>query len=117
ANAASPGVTRRRRHAKPIWTAGVWHRGMSRHCPTRQCLRCRQMLGNVWEWTASPFGPFPGFEPELYRDYSAPWFKEGRYVLRGGAWATRGRLIHNSYRNFFTPERRDILAGFRTCAL
>ncbi|EWH02195.1 hypothetical protein Q427_10025 [Halomonas sp. BC04] len=90
---------------------------MSRHCPTRQCLRCRQMLGNVWEWTASPFGPFPGFEPELYRDYSAPWFKEGRYVLRGGAWATRGRLIHNSYRNFFTPERRDILAGFRTCAL
>ncbi|WP_416137909.1 selenoneine synthase SenA [Halomonas sp. HK25] len=77
---------------------------------------CRQMLGNVWEWTASPFGPFPGFEPELYRDYSAPWFKEGRYVLRGGAWATRGRLIHNGYRNFFTPERQDILAGFRTCA-
>lgn len=78
---------------------------------------CRQMLGNVWEWTASPFGPFPGFEPELYRDYSAPWFQEGRYVLRGGAWATRGRLIHNGYRNFFTPERRDMLAGFRTCAL
>jgi gamma-glutamyl hercynylcysteine S-oxide synthase len=78
---------------------------------------CRQMLGNVWEWTASPFGPFPGFEPELYRDYSAPWFQEGRYVLRGGAWATRSRLIHSGYRNFFTPERRDILAGFRTCAL
>ncbi|MFO8047303.1 MAG: selenoneine synthase SenA [Halomonas sp.] len=77
---------------------------------------CRQMLGNVWEWTASPFAPFPGFQPELYRDYSAPWFQEGRYVLRGGAWATRGRLIHNGYRNFFTPQRRDILAGFRTCA-
>ncbi|TFH85968.1 ergothioneine biosynthesis protein EgtB [Billgrantia azerbaijanica] len=77
---------------------------------------CRQMLGNVWEWTASPFGPFPGFEPDLYRDYSAPWFREGRYVLRGGAWATRGRLIHTGYRNFFTPERHDILAGFRTCA-
>ncbi|PMR70295.1 selenoneine synthase SenA [Halomonas heilongjiangensis] len=78
---------------------------------------CRQMLGNVWEWTASPFGPFPGFEPELYRDYSAPWFKEGRYVLRGGAWATRGRLIHTGYRNFFTPDRNDTLAGFRTCAV
>ncbi|WFM71953.1 selenoneine synthase SenA [Halomonas sp. CKK8] len=77
---------------------------------------CRQMLGNVWEWTASPFAPFPGFEPELYRDYSAPWFREGRYVLRGGAWATRSRLAHNSYRNFFTPDRQDILAGFRTCA-
>ena len=77
---------------------------------------CRQMLGNVWEWTASPFAPFPGFAPELYRDYSAPWFQEGRYVLRGGAWATRSRLIHNAYRNFFTPDRHDVLAGFRTCA-
>jgi gamma-glutamyl hercynylcysteine S-oxide synthase len=77
---------------------------------------CRQLLGNVWEWTASPFAPFPGFAPDLYRDYSAPWFTEGRYVLRGGAWATRGRLIHNGYRNFFTPERQDILAGFRSCA-
>lgn len=77
---------------------------------------CRQMLGNVWEWTASTFGPFPGFQPDLYRDYSAPWFAEGRRVLRGGAWATRSRLIHNGYRNFFTPERQDILAGFRTCA-
>lgn len=78
---------------------------------------CRQMLGNLWEWTATPFGPFPGFEPDLYRDYSAPWFAEGRRVLRGGAWATRTRLIHNGYRNYFTPERQDILAGFRTCAL
>lgn len=78
---------------------------------------CRQMLGNVWEWTATVFGPFPGFQPDLYRDYSEPWFREGRYVLRGGAWATRTHLIHNSYRNFFTPERRDILAGFRTCPL
>ncbi|APE30322.1 hypothetical protein BOX17_04750 [Halomonas aestuarii] len=77
---------------------------------------CRQMLGNVWEWTASPFAPFPGFTPELYRDYSAPWFREGRYVLRGGAWATRSRLAHTTYRNFFTPDRHDVLAGFRTCA-
>lgn len=77
---------------------------------------CRQMLGNVWEWTASTFGPFPGFSPDLYRDYSAPWFTEGRRVQRGGAWATRSRLIHNGYRNFFMPDRRDVLAGFRTCA-
>jgi iron(II)-dependent oxidoreductase len=37
-------------------------------------------------------------------------------VLRGGAWATRGRMINNTYRNFFTPDRRDVMAGFRTCA-
>jgi formylglycine-generating enzyme required for sulfatase activity len=38
-------------------------------------------------------------------------------VLRGGAWATRGRMVSNMYRNFFTPDRRDVMAGFRTCAL
>lgn len=78
---------------------------------------CRQMLGNVWEWTRSLFGPFPGFRAELYAEYSQPWFAEGRRVLRGGAWATRSRMIHNGYRNFFTPERNDVFAGFRTCAL
>jgi ergothioneine biosynthesis protein EgtB len=77
---------------------------------------CRQMLGNVWEWTSTTFEPFPGFSPDAYEDYSAPWFST-RKVLRGGAWATRGRMITNTYRNFFTPDRRDVMAGFRTCAL
>ena len=77
---------------------------------------CRQMLGNVWEWTATTFEPFPGFAPDAYEDYSAPWFGT-RKVLRGGAWATRSRMITNMYRNFFTPDRRDVMAGFRTCAL
>jgi len=77
---------------------------------------CRQMLGNVWEWTASRFEPYPGFSPDAYQDYSAPWFGS-RMVLRGGSWATRARLITTTYRNFFTPERRDIFASFRTVAL
>ena len=77
---------------------------------------CRQMLGNVWEWTATTFEPFPGFSPDAYEDYSVPWFGT-RKVLRGGAWATRGRMISNMYRNFFTPDRRNVMAGFRTCAL
>jgi iron(II)-dependent oxidoreductase len=76
---------------------------------------CRQMLGNVWEWTATAFEPFPGFAPDSYEDYSAPWFGT-RKVLRGGAWATRSRMISNMYRNFFTPDRRDVMAGFRTCS-
>ncbi|MDN3518967.1 selenoneine synthase SenA [Aquisalimonas lutea] len=80
-------------------------------------MGCRQMLGNVWEWTASLFKPYPGFEADLYKDYSAPWFEEGRHVLRGGAWATRSRLVHNGHRNYFTPDRNDIFAGFRTCAV
>jgi gamma-glutamyl hercynylcysteine S-oxide synthase len=77
---------------------------------------CRQMLGNVWEWTATTFDPFPGFSPDAYEDYSEPWFGT-RKVLRGGAWASRSRMVTNMYRNFFTPDRRDVMAGFRTCAL
>ena len=87
------------------------------HANGDSAFGCRQMLGNVWEWTASVFGPFPGFSPDPYKDYSAPWFRERQRVLKGGAWATRGRMIGNSYRNFFTPERRDVFAGFRTCAI
>lgn len=75
----------------------------------------RQLVGNVWEWTASAFLPYPGFAPGPYRDYSEPWFGDHR-VLRGGAFATRARLLRNTWRNFYTPERRDVLAGFRTCA-
>lgn len=77
---------------------------------------CRQMLGNVWEWTSSDFLPFPGFSVDPYDDYSKPWFGT-RKVLRGGAWATRSRMISNTYRNFFTPDRRDTICGFRTCAI
>lgn len=77
---------------------------------------CRQMIGNVWEWTASDFLPYPGFVADPYREYSEPWFGTHK-VLRGGAWMTRSRLLRNTWRNFYTPDRRDVWAGFRTCAL
>jgi gamma-glutamyl hercynylcysteine S-oxide synthase len=76
---------------------------------------CRQMIGNVWEWTASDFGPYPGFSPGPYKEYSAPWFGDHK-VLRGGCWVTRSGLIRNNYRNFYQPHRRDVWGGFRTCA-
>ena len=76
---------------------------------------CRQMIGNVWEWTASDFLPYPGFVADPYKEYSAPWFGTHK-VLRGGCWATRGRLLRNTWRNFYRPDRRDVWAGFRTCA-
>lgn len=75
---------------------------------------CRQMIGNVWEWTASNFEPYPGFEVDPYREYSQPWFSTHK-VLRGGAWTTQPRLLRNTWRNFYTPDRRDVWSGFRTC--
>ncbi len=75
----------------------------------------RQMLGNLWEWTATPFAPYPGFEPGPYKEYSQQWFGT-HFALRGGAWSTRARLISNRWRNFYRPERVDIFTGLRTCA-
>lgn len=77
---------------------------------------CRQMIGNVWEWCEDVFTPYPGFTPDLYKEYSQPLFGTTR-VLRGGAWTTRSRMISGVYRNYFGAERRDVFAGFRTCAL
>jgi len=76
---------------------------------------CRQMLGNVWEWTSSTFQPYPAFVCDPYKEYSEPWFGSHK-VLRGGSFSTPARLVSNTWRNFYTPDRRDIFAGFRTCA-
>jgi len=76
---------------------------------------CRQLMGNVWEWTADAFGPFPGFTPDPYADYSVPWFGD-HMVLKGGSWATCENLLRTTYRNYFLPHRNDLFAGFRTCA-
>jgi gamma-glutamyl hercynylcysteine S-oxide synthase len=77
---------------------------------------CRQMIGNVWEWTASDFAAYPNFERDAYWENSEQFFGS-RKVLRGGAWATRARFLRSTMRNYFTPDRRDVLAGLRTCAV
>lgn len=72
--------------------------------------------GEVWEWTSSPFAPFAGFTPHPYQDYSQPWF-DGRPVLKGASRVTHPRMRHPLYRNYFAPERNDIVSGFRSVAL
>ena len=74
------------------------------------------MIGNVWEWTEDSFGPYPGFVPDMYEDYSQPLFGQTK-VLRGGAWTTRARMIRNTWRTYYGPDRNDVFAGFCTCAL
>jgi iron(II)-dependent oxidoreductase len=73
------------------------------------------MLGDAWEWTATPFDGYPGFAAFPYREYSEAFFGRGFPVLRGGSWATRRNAIRISFRNWDLPERRQIFSGFR-CA-
>jgi iron(II)-dependent oxidoreductase len=78
-------------------------------------IGCHGMIGDVWEWTASDFGPWPGFEAFPYKEYSEAFFGPEYKVLRGGSWATRPGAIRNSFRNWDYPIRRQIFSGFR-CA-
>lgn len=95
--------------------ASIGRADVGAHAAGDSAFGCRQMIGNVWEWTSSPFEPYPGFAPGPYREYSEPWFGDHR-VLRGGCFATRARLLRGTWRNFYTPDRRDVFAGFRTAA-
>ncbi len=78
-------------------------------------LGCYGMIGDVWEWTASRFLPYPGFQAFPYPEYSEVFFGDEYRVLRGGSWATRPGAIRNTFRNWDLPQRRQIFSGFR-CA-
>lgn len=76
---------------------------------------CCDMLGNVWEWTASTFDAYPGFESYPYKGYSQVYFDGEHRVLKGGSWATFPQAMRSSFRNWYYPGVRQIIAGFR-CA-
>lgn len=72
--------------------------------------------GDLWEWTCTPFEPYPGFSPDAYLEYSEPHFMTHQSV-RGASFATRERMRSLKFRNFCLPARNDMFIGFRTCAL
>ena len=74
---------------------------------------CLGMIGDVWEWTGSDFGGYPGFVAHPYPEYSEVFFGDAYKVLRGGSWATRARVATPTFRNWDLPERRQIFAGIR----
>jgi iron(II)-dependent oxidoreductase len=76
-------------------------------------IGCYGMIGDVWEWTASDFQPYPGFQSFPYKEYSEAFFGSEYKVLRGGSWATRPGAIRNTFRNWDYPIRRQIFSGFR----
>jgi ergothioneine biosynthesis protein EgtB len=74
---------------------------------------CHQMIGDVWEWTASEFVGYPGFATG-FDEYNDKWFTNQK-VLRGGSFGTPQMSVRGSYRNFFRLDERWLFSGFR-CA-
>jgi iron(II)-dependent oxidoreductase len=70
-------------------------------------------VGEVWEWTASPFRGYPGFRAHPYKEYSEVFFGDRYKVLRGGSCATHPRVASPTFRNWDLPERRQLFAGVR----
>ncbi|AYG79167.1 Hercynine oxygenase [Streptomyces hundungensis] len=94
------------RHLRPA-PAGAYPEGQSPD-------GVRQLMGDVWEWTASDFLPYPGFVAFPYREYSEVFFGPEHKVLRGGAFSVDEVACRGTFRNWDLPVRRQIFAGFRT---
>jgi iron(II)-dependent oxidoreductase len=95
------------RHLRPAG-AGAYPRGASP-------LGVHQLMGDVWEWTSSDFGGYPGFAAFPYPEYSLVFFGSEYKVLRGGSFGSDAVAVRGTFRNWDYPVRRQIFAGFR-CA-
>ncbi|HUS04705.1 MAG TPA: SUMF1/EgtB/PvdO family nonheme iron enzyme [Bryobacteraceae bacterium] len=73
-----------------------------------------QLAGNGWEWTCTPFEPFPGFHPSpTYPGYSADFFDGAHFVLKGASPRTASCFLRRSFRNWFRPDYPYVYASFR----
>jgi len=84
------------------------------HPASQSAFGAEGLLGNGWEWTSSPFAPFSGFQPfEFYPGYSANFFDDKHYVIKGGSARTAACLLRRSFRNWFQPHYQYVCAGIR----
>jgi iron(II)-dependent oxidoreductase len=99
-----------RAHDARLPTEVEWERAATWTHETAPAL---EAVGRVWEWTASSFDGYPGFQAYPYREYSEVFFGDRYRVLRGSSWATDPRVASLTFRNWDLPQRRQIFAGVR----
>ncbi len=84
------------------------------HPAGRSAWGIDDLVGNGWEWTGTPFAPFPGFQPMAsYPEYSADFFDGDHLVIKGASPATARELMRPTFRNWFRPRYPYVYAAFR----
>jgi ergothioneine biosynthesis protein EgtB len=84
------------------------------HPDGRSAWGVDDLVGNGWQWTSTPFAPFPGFARlPSYPEYSADFFDEEHFVMKGASPATARELLRPTFRNWFRPRYPYVYATFR----
>lgn len=93
-----------------LWDPPAISKPMGRH----SVFGVEGLYGTGWEWTSTPFGPFPGFRPHpAYSGYSANFFDNQHYVMKGGSPRTDACMLRKTFRNWFQAHYQYAYAGFR----
>jgi len=100
-----------------VFDFSSWHPRAAGSTPAGQSAwGVHDLVGNGWEWTSTLFAPFPGFTPlPSYPEYSADFFDNDHFVIKGASPATARELIRPTFRNWFRPTYPYVYATFR-CA-